>query len=183
MITINYEDNQFQVKNNLEELTIKEFENVCAYINDEKSDYIDKWINVFVYLGIPQEVVDEFDATHFKSIIEKFNLIKVTKQEIFKELIIDDLVLIAYDEKFKLTVKELSLIESYCKNDKVKYIAEVLAVIYKNPEVEKSLRYDKSHLKYKAELIRTNITAEKCVPILEYISKQVIKDFTILDAQ
>ena len=58
------------------------------------------------------EVVDEFDANHFKSIIEKFNLIKVTKQEIFKELIIDDLVLISYDENFKLTVKELSLIES-----------------------------------------------------------------------
>lgn len=181
MITINYGEDQYTIKNNLDELTIKQFETICGWINDENIDYIEKWINVFVYLGIPQDVVDDFDATTFKSIIQEFNITSIDKHEIYKELIINGTTFISYDDKFKLTVRELALIESYCKLDKIKYIAEVLAVIYKNPDVDKSLRYDPAHLKYKASLIRDNITAEKSIPILEFISKQVIKEFDIIN--
>lgn len=180
MVKINYEGQIYQIKNKIDEMFINEYENICSFINNDKLTHMDKWSKVLVYLGVPEDVVDDFDAIAFKKIIEQFNLIKIKQSKIFKDLKLDRMNLVSYEDKFKLSVKELGLIEKACKDNKDFWIAEVMAIIYKNPEVDSKMKYDSAHLKYKAECIRKEITADKCVPILDFLSKRIIKDYEMI---
>ena len=51
--------NDYEVKNTVEELTVKEFEEVAAIQSDAGLDYVEKQIKVFTTLGVPE---DELDA-------------------------------------------------------------------------------------------------------------------------
>lgn len=182
MININYEGTIYPIKNSVEEFSIKEFEQVCSILNDKEKPTMEKWTDVFVSLGMPVEVVDDFDATAFISIIKEFNIQSELNTEVKKEITLDGITYQAFDEKFKLTVKETAMIEGYIKKNENRYLGEILAVIYKRPDLTKDMHFDKAHLHFKAELIRKQVTADVAVPIINFMSKRLIKDFEIIEA-
>jgi hypothetical protein len=176
MININFEDKTYTIKNQVSELLIKDFEHICSILNDKEKNKIDKWSEIFIYLGLPEEVVDEFDSFAFINIIKEFNLIDVEGEDFAKEIILDDKTYIAYEDKFKLTVKEMSLIEYYVQKNENRYLGEMMAIIYKHPDYDKTINFDKAHIHFKAELIRKQITTNKAIPFITFLSKRLIKD-------
>lgn len=176
MLTIKYNNQSFDIRNELTELTIKDFEFITNNVNDKEKPTFDKWSEIFVYLGVPQEIVDEMDSDEFLQIAKEFYDIETNFTDVPQFIEVDGITYRAYEEKFKMTVKEMSMIEAAVRKNRDRYIAEVMAIIYKNPELDKALTYDKSHIHFKAELFRKTLTADKCVPMINFISGRLIKD-------
>lgn len=180
MLKINVKEKSYEIKNSVDELLLKEFEYITNIFNNKERQYFEKWSEIFIYLGLPQEVVDEFDSFAFIDIIKEFNIINSISDEIIKEFEIDGNLYVGYDETFRLTVKEMSLIESYIEKDSNRYLGEILAIIYKRPEFDKNINYDKAHIHHKAELFRKNLKADIAIPIVSFISKKLINDYELI---
>ena len=181
MLNINYNGKTYSIRNNVEELLLKEFEEITKIFNDKGKLHFEKWSEIFIYLGLPEEIANELDSFAFIEIIKEFNIDNITSKEIIKEIIIDGDNYIAYNGVFKLTVKEMSLIEGYIKSNENRYLGEIMAIIYKRPGVDKNINYDKAHIHFKAELFRKNVTTDKAVPFISFLSKKLIKDFELIN--
>jgi hypothetical protein len=167
--------------NSVDEFLVKDFEQICSILNNKEKQSFQKWSEVFIYLGLPENIVDDFDAAAFISIIKEFNIQSKLETEIKKEIELDGIKYQAFDEKFKLTVKETALIEGYIAKNDNRYLGEILAVIYKRQDITKDMHYDKAHIHYKAELIRKEITADVAVPLINFMSKRLINDFAMIE--
>jgi len=181
MIKLNYNEKTYNVKNSVDEFLINEFEDICGILNNKEKNYLQKWSEIFIYLGVPEDVVDDFDSFAFIEIIKQFNIHDLTQHTNFvKEIELDGNTYVCFDEKFKITVKEMTLIESAINKNENRYLGDVLAILYKRENIQKELHYDKAHLKYKAELIRKEIKAEVAIPIIAFLSKKLIKDYELI---
>jgi hypothetical protein len=65
--------NDYEVKNTVEELTVKEFEEVAAIQNDATLDYVEKQIKVFTTLGVSEDELDAMGISEFKAHVKAFN--------------------------------------------------------------------------------------------------------------
>lgn len=180
MIDIKFNNENYNVKNNLNELTIKEFEEICKILNGKTENTIDKWIKILIYLGLSEDCIDNFDLADFIKVIKEFNLTSVDNPQIVKEFILNNITYRAYDTELRLTVKETALIETFINKNDNRYLGELIAVIYKNVDADRSINYDKSHIHFKAELFRKELKADIVLPIISYLSKKLIKDLTVM---
>lgn len=180
MITVN----NTQIKHSFSELTIKEYEVISSILNDNEKDYIDKWSEIFIFLGVDENSLDSMVVSEFIEAIKNFNLNQgdIT-DEIKQTITLNGIDYYAFknEEEFKITVKEMNFIENAIKHNDKRYIGDVLAIIYKNPQNDKTINFDKAHIHFKAELIRKEITADIAIPILNYLGKIVIKNFDLLN--
>jgi hypothetical protein len=176
MININNNGETYSIKNSLDELTIGQFEYICSVINeDSKRNKIDRWCDIFVYLGVPIEVVEELDAFYFLEIMKNFDLIADVADENFvNEFEIEGYTYKAYDDKLKITIKEMMFIESFIESKGVNYISEVIGVIFKRTDLTRTEHLDKTHIKHKAKLIRENITADIAMPYINFLFKKLV---------
>lgn len=177
MIDIKFKNETYSIKNKIEEIVIKDFEQIINILNDKSKDFIEKWSDIFIFLGVPNEVIDNFDIGDFINLIKQFNLTEVNTKEIKKSITFNGIEYFAYEDAFKLTVKETILIESYIKKNDNRYLGELISIVYKNPEVSKDINFDKAHIHHKAEMIRKEITADIALPIIAFLSKKLINDF------
>ena len=181
MLKINYNQKTYEVRNNVEELLLKEFEDVSAIFNYKEKDQFEKWSEIFVYIGLDQEIVDELDTFAFIDIIKEFNIVNLESTDIIKDFEIDGDLYVAYEDKFKLTVKEMTLVEHYIKKNENRYLGEIMAIIYKRPGFDKTINFDKAHIHHKAELFRKSLTADKAVPFISFLSKKLITDYELIE--
>ena len=109
MIKIKFGEESYEIKNKRYEITIGEFEDLSNIYNDNEKGIVERWSDILVYLGASREVVDEFDMFDFRNIISNIKLFEdeTNMFDIIKEIEIDGKKYISYDEKFKLTVKEI----------------------------------------------------------------------------
>lgn len=183
MLKINVKEKSYEIKNSVDELLLKDFEYITSIFNNKEKQNFEKWSEIFVFLGLPEDVVDEFDTFAFIDIIKEFNIINIKDKEIVKEFEIDGDLYVSYDETFKITVKEMSLIEHYIQKNADRYLGEIMAVLYKRPGFDKSVNYDKAHIHHKAELFRRTLTADKAVPFISFLSKKLISDYEFIEEQ
>jgi hypothetical protein len=177
MININFDGKTIAIKNTVNELLIGEFEYICDILNDTKNiNTIEKWGNIFLYLGIPQDVLDNLDAMDFIELIKEFNISDKNFTTIENEITLDGHIYYYNFDEVKMTVKEVTLIESYITKDSNKYIGDMMAILYKRNDVDKNITFDKAHIEHKAKLFRKNITADKSIPFLTYLTKKLSKD-------
>lgn len=177
MINLRFGEQTFTIKNQTNELLIGEFEQICLILNDQNDTKINKWSKVFKYLGIPEEIIDEFDSFDFIEIIKQFNIFDETlSTEFIKEININGKTYIANGDTFKITVKENGLIEDFIQINSEKYIGEMMAILYKLEGTDKSIWYDKTHIKHKADLFRKNITIDKAIPYITYLTKKMVNE-------
>ena len=64
---------EYEVRNTVEELTVSEFEKIASIQNDLGLDYVEKQIQVFTTLGVPEEIFDDMDIREFKDYVRQFN--------------------------------------------------------------------------------------------------------------
>jgi len=164
-----------EIPNELNELTIQQFEDITDIHSNEKLDHVEKHLEVFKYMGAPEEIED-VDFEDFKEYIRLFNTAKAPEGILLKRFEADGYTYQAYDEEWKLSAKETKLIEKILNNKHKGYISEVLAVLFKRTDLGKNEHYTDAHIKHKAKIIR-QMTADVAVPYLvavaETINKQV----------
>jgi hypothetical protein len=78
----------------------------------------------------------------------------------------------AFDEEFKLSVRDLKHIESKVKKSPSKYMAFMLSVIFKRTDLTKTEHYDNAHLKEKERLF-SKLPAAVAVPYVQHIGREL----------
>lgn len=168
----------FDVPNQLNELTVQQFETITTIHGKVELDAIDKHLEVFEFLGVPTIDFDAVEIEEFKEIVRNFNDIQ-SKPELVNTLELDGYTYVAFDDKFKLSVKDTKHIEKIMNSKHKGYISELLAVLFKRTDLTKAEHYVDAHIKLKAKMIR-ELKAELAVPYLveigQKLSKQMPKD-------
>ena len=162
----------YEVRNTVEELTVSEFEKVASIQQDIGLDYLEKQIKVFTTLGVPEEVLDEMGVVEFKEYVKAFNDVEPKEYPFLPEVEIEGYVYKAFDDEFKLPVRDLKHIESKVKKSPTKYMAFMLAVIFKRTDLTKTEHYENAHLKHKEELF-SKLPAAVAVPYVKQIGKEL----------
>lgn len=177
MITIR----DYQMKSELKEYTLYEFDLISATLNNEKLDYIDKYLNVLEILNVPQEIIDDLSDTEFIDIIKNLVLLPPTNDTLLKEIEIDGFIYEAYDgDEFKLKIKDLALIENSVKKNNGKFLAtEAMAIIFKRKDLSKVEHYTPAHIKYKTELFK-NVNVDLVYNYIIFISEKTVKKLSTL---
>lgn len=180
MLNIKIEDKVYSIKNQLNEFYIGEFEELMIIMND-KINYLDKWSSIFIKLGVPNYVIDNMDADDFINIINKIEFDLESDIKITKSIEIDGQNYVYNFDEVKINVKEMRLIEDFIVKDNQKYLSEIMAVLYKNENSDKNINFDLTHIKHKAKLFNDNITIDKCIPFIKYLSIKIVKDFKLIE--
>ena len=164
-----------EIPNELNELTIQQFEDITEIHANPKLDHVEKHLEVFKYMGVAEEIED-VDFETFKDYIQLFNTAKAPEGILLNRFEAYGYTYQAYDEEWKLSAKETKLIEKILNNKHKGYISEVLAVLFKRTDLTKNEHYTDAHVKLKSKIIR-ELPAEVAVPYLvavaETINKQV----------
>ena len=170
MVTICNKD----IPNELNELTIQQFEDITEIHANPKLDNVEKHLEVFKYMGVQE--VEDMEFEDFKEAIRLFNTAKTPEGILLKRFENDGYTYQAYDTEFKLTAKDTKHIEKILASKHKGFISEAIAVIFKRTDLSKTEHYTDAHIKLKAKIIR-EMPAEVAVPYLvaiaETINKQV----------
>ena len=167
-----------EVPNQLNELTVQQFETITTIHGKVELDAIDKHLEVFEFLGVPTIEFDDVQIEEFKEIVRNFNDIQ-SKPELVNQLELDGYTYVGFEDQFKLSVKDTKHIERIMASKHKGYISELLAVLFKRTDLTKAEHYVDAHIKLKAKMIR-ELKAELAVPYLveigQKLSKQMPKD-------
>jgi hypothetical protein len=174
MVTICNKD----IPNELSELTIQQFEDITAIHSNEKLDHIEKHLEVFKYMGVPE--AEDMDFEDFKEAIGTFNSAKVPEGILLKTFEENGYTYEAYDIEFKLTAKDTKHIEKILAHKHKGFISEALAVVFKRTDLSKTEHYTDAHIKLKAKIIR-EMPAEVAVPYLVAIADTINKQVQSLN--
>lgn len=174
MVTICNKD----IPNELNELTIQQFEDITEIHANPKLDNVEKHLEVFKYMGVPEAEDMEFED--FKEAIRLFNTAKTPEGILLKRFEADGYNYQAYDTEFKLTAKDTKHIEKILGSKHKGFISEALAVVFKRTDLSKTEHYTDAHIKLKAKIIR-ELTAEVAVPYLVAIADTINKQVQSLN--
>lgn len=161
-----------EIPNQIDELTIEQFEAITDINNNQELDPIDKHLQVFAYLGIPESEFWDTDVADFIAIVKDFNsLDKDNDYPVVEELEIEGYT---YKAEMKLTVRDTKLIEKIALRKDKGYVSEMLAVMFKRVDLSNTEHYTDAHIKQKARLIR-KLNASIAMPYLIYIAEKIAK--------
>jgi hypothetical protein len=176
MITINFPDTSFEVKSQLSELNLKEYEIVQATLNRNDIEYFEKFMLVIEHLGVPMHYVEQMDMDSYINFIEIFTNSEAEPQFI-RKIELEGYEYVGIEEgldKPKFTPNTIRLIERYMKKSPEKYFAEILAVFFKRTDLTAKEHYTESHLKYKANLFRQHLNANVAIPYIYFASESLL---------
>ncbi len=178
MIKFNFNGENYELRNLPSELTINEFEQISSIMNNEELDYIDKYMKIFEFVGLPIDVIEDLDGKTFIQLTKDFMDYQYTV-ELTNEVQIDGYSYIASDRHIdgeKITyvprIKDLKLIEKYIKQNPNKYATKVMAIIFKRDDLTKIEHYDDAHIKHKAELF-SNQPYSIILPYITIVLEQI----------
>lgn len=181
MITVTLNEVDYQLKKNLNEFTIGEFEKLSSIINNESLDRIDRYIQIFALLGIPSEIVEDLDSKVFFDLVSKWSVNEeLSETEMQKEIEINGRTYQSFDTEFNLNVKQIKLIEKYIKIDMSAYIGELMAIIFKDTQLTSNEHFVDAHIKHKAKLFRENVTVDIAMPYLNYFGGEIFNNVSVL---
>ena len=167
-----------EVPNQLSELTVQQFEEVTTIHANQELDAIEKHIEVFALLGVPEADWEDISIEEFKECVKQFNDLS-GKPELVNSFEHMNYTYTAFDEQFKLTVRDTKHIEKVMHSKHKGYISEMLAILFKRTDLTKAEHYADAHIKLKAKIIR-ELKAEIAMPYLveigQKLSKQMPKD-------
>lgn len=122
MISIKVGENRVEWKNEINELTFKEFDIINSILFDEEKTEIDKEIEIIHYLsGLDKDFIESWDFVDFEQINNfMFNELPTIQNEY---------------EKINLSARQIHNIEKIIKNDDYKItrmVADILKIDYKD---------------------------------------------------
>lgn len=175
MLKIKFEEKEYAFTN-AEDLLIKDYEKLAAVLNDKDVNEIERFYQAFVMLGMDPDVLDEFDGFSFLKIIKEFRDVEMPVGEFTQFIEINGRTYQSFKDEFYFSVKDMKLIEENVKKNPTYFVAEIMAIIFKDVELTKTEHYDPAHIKYKAKLFRENIQYKVALPFVANFSSQMIKN-------
>lgn len=169
---IKYKD--VEIKNNIKEFTIREFEEISAILNNESLENVEKYMDVLEKLGIHSNLLNEMTDDEFFELISKFEM--TTDLTLTPKFEHEGHTYVAYEEEFKLGVKALSIIEKAIAKNPNKYLAKTLAVIFKRSDLSGGEHYVDTHLKSKEKIFQ-ELPATLAYPYLVYVVEKINNKF------
>jgi len=162
-----------EIPNKIEELTIEQFEAITDINNNKEIDPVDRHLQIFEYLGIPEKEFFDFDIADFIDIVKEFNTTPelTNSMEPVGTLELDGFT---YTAELKLTVRETKLIEKIAIHKQKGYISDMMAVMFKADHLTNAEHYTEAHLKLKSKHIR-KLKAELCIPYIMFVANKVKK--------
>jgi len=162
-----------EIPNRIEELTIEQFEAITDINNNKEIDPVDRHLQIFEYLGIPEKEFFDFDISDFIDIVKEFNTVPEAMGDIepIGTLELDGFT---YTAELKLTVRETKLIEKIAINKQKGYISDMMAVMFKADHLTMAEHYSESHLKLKSKHIR-KLKAQICIPYIMFVANKIKK--------
>ena len=164
------------IPNQLDEITIEQFETITDINNDPNLDPIDKHLKVFAYLGIPESEFYDYDVADFVNVVKEFNSLEQKEYATVEELELEGYI---YRAEMRLTVRDTKMIEKIALHKQKGYVSEMLAIMFKREDLTPAEHYTDAHIKLKAKIIR-ELKAELALPYLveigQKLSKQMPKD-------
>ena len=165
MITILNRD----IPNQIDELTIEQFEAITEINNDPNLDPIDKHLKVFAYLGIPESEFWDYDVADFVVMVKDFNSMEQKDFPVVEELELEGYI---YRAEMRLTVRDTKMIEKIALTKPKGYISEMLAIMFKREDLTPTEHYTDAHIKQKAKLIR-KLNANISIPYIMFIANKI----------
>lgn len=170
MITVTIDEQEFKIKHSPKEFTIGEYEKMIEIINNKDFDSFDKYFNLFVYLGIPEKLLNQFDINNFSKLIKEYN-VNIESLEFTPSFKVDGIKFSSDKETFSLNVKQMRKCIEYINKDK-NGIAEILAILVKEEGKEDHL--SDNSIRYKANLFRDKVTADIALPFFTSLIEKII---------
>jgi len=160
-----------EIPNRIEELTIEQFENISEISNNKEIDNIDRHLQIFASLGIPESEFFDYDVADFIDIVKKFNEQPKTEYPVVETIALDGFT---YTAQLKLTVRDTKLIETIAINKPKGYISGILAIMFKADHLTVTEHYADAHLKLKAKNI-SKLKACIAIPYIMFIANKIKK--------
>jgi hypothetical protein len=158
-----------EIPNKMSELTIEQFEKISQIINNPEFDNIEKYVEMFKYLGINEQLWDDYPFSEFIKLVQDFNLDSYTPNEAQTSIELEGYT---YEAQLKLSVKETKLIEKIVNTKPNHYISDILAIMFKRTDLSNTEHFTDAHLKHKAKIFR-NLKAEICVPYIVFVTEKI----------
>jgi len=165
----------YEVKNTVEELTVEEFQKIASILNDTELSRIFKWMDIFTYLGLSEDVLDDMSNDEFTEAVKLWNDTPKFKGELLESVEIDKRTYVAHDGEYSIKVRDLKHLERKINDSPNNYMAYWLAVIFKDDQLTKTEHYDNAHLKHKEKLFKKQ-PASLALPYVTHIAKEISED-------
>jgi hypothetical protein len=159
----------YEVPNQLSELTISQFDKLSHIEKDNELDNIEKWISKFVYLGVPEEAFDEMTFDELKEHILSWNEVSVANAPKVLSIEVDGYT---YEAKETIGAKDLGLIEKAWKANNESFASELTAILFKRTDLSRTEHYAPAHIKQKTKLFST-LKIEVAFPFVVEVIKQL----------
>lgn len=158
-----------EIPNKMSELTIEQFEKISQILNNQDFDNVEKYVEMFKYLGIEEKLWDDYPFSEFIELVKTFNLDSYTPQEPVASIELEGYT---YTAEMRLSVKETKLIEKIVNGKPNNYISDILAIMFKRTDLSNTEHFADAHLKHKAKLFRSQ-KAELCVPYIVFVTEKI----------
>lgn len=158
-----------EIPNKMDELTIEQFEKISQILNNQEFDNIEKYVEMFKFLGIDEKLWDDYPFSEFIELVKTFNLDSYTPKEAVTSIELEGYT---YTAEMRLSVKETKLIEKIVNTKPNHYISDILAIMFKRTDLSNTEHFADAHLKHKAKLFRTE-KAELCVPYIVFVTEKI----------
>jgi hypothetical protein len=159
------------IPNQLNELTVEQFDYLNKIENNIELDTIEKWIEKFIYLGVPEKAFDNMELEEFADYIKVFNKSNIPSTDKVTELVIDKYT---YQSSENIGVKDLGMIEKIYRSQDDNFTAQTLAILFKRTDLSRTEHYAPAHLKLKTNLFKKQ-TAEIAFPYILDILQKITK--------
>jgi len=158
-----------EIPNKMDELTIEQFERISQILNNQDFDNIEKYVEMFKYLGIEEKMWDDYPFSDFIKLVQDFNLDSYTPQEPVTSIELEGYT---YTAEMRLSVKETKLIEKIVNGKPNNYISDILAIMFKRTDLGNTEHFTDAHLKLKSKLFRAQ-KADLCVPYIVFVTEKI----------
>jgi hypothetical protein len=157
-----------EIPNQLSELTVQQFDELNKIENNQELDTIEKWIEKFIYLGVPEKAFDNMELEEFANYIKEFNKSDIPNGDKVTELVIDNYT---YKANETIGVKDIGLLERIYRSQANDFCAQTLAIIFKRTDLTRTEHYAPAHLKFKVNLMKKQSAVIAFPYIMEILQK------------
>lgn len=176
MLKIEYNDKEFELRNEPNEIKLSEFEKIYSILNTQGQGKLEQYFEVFKVLGMPNEILECLDAENFVGIIKEFNAMKVSDELPVKEFTIKGRRYVAYEgDEFKFNARDLVEIEKAAQRGVPNFPSYVLAVVFKDDQLTTNEHRDKAHIEHKAKIFADELTSDIVIPYITRIARRTLK--------
>lgn len=173
MINYEYNGKQYPIKNEAEEITLRQLSKITELLDDKEKPTVVKYLDVIEYLG-GKELRAVMTADGLTNFIENFNASRISA-EITPEVEVNGVTysLNVKDGEIQMSATDLSMIETFVKKEK-DWAAYIFATLYKDVNMTSNDNKNVGHIKKKAALFMDTVTADIANPVIVKASLLIV---------